>query len=50
VTSGVWAVVDVWGSLPPLTEQEKQTLPLPGEVSPQDLLSKALTYATIVLL
>jgi hypothetical protein len=31
----------------PLTEGEKQTLPLPGEVSPQDLLHKALTYAAI---
>jgi len=31
----------------PLTEQEKQMLPLPGEVAPQDALAKALMFATM---
>lgn len=31
----------------PLTEQEKQMLPLPGEVTPQDALEKALMFAAV---
>lgn len=30
-----------------LTEEEKQTLPAPGEALPQDLLAKSLLYAAI---
>jgi hypothetical protein len=29
----------------PLTEEEKQTKPLPGEVSPQDATAKAREFA-----
>jgi hypothetical protein len=30
----------------PLTEEEKQKIPMPGEVSPKDAAQKAREYAT----
>jgi len=30
---------------PPLTEQEKQTKPMPGETSPEDALARARAFA-----